>query len=184
MNDNAADRLRETTIGSEQIYEGKIVGLQVDDVELPGGRRSAREIVVHRGGVAAVAVTDKWEVLLVRQWRHPARKVLLELPAGTLEEGEASEVTLRRELIEEVDHHAGAIEHLGDIYTSPGYCTEVIGLYLATELEPAAGAGDDDETIEVVRIPFKEALQMCRDGGIRDGKSVAGLFLAAARLGV
>ncbi len=182
MTDEAEERLRERTLASEEIYAGKIVGLRVDQVELPGGRRSEREIVVHRGGVAAVPVTEAGDVLLVRQWRHPTDEVLLELPAGTVEQGEKPESTLRRELVEEIEHRAETIEHLADIYTSPGYSTEIIGLYLATELEPAAGEVDFDENLEVVRMPLRDAVRLCRDGGIRDGKSVSGLLLAAARL--
>lgn len=181
MTDNAADRLREITVDTEQIYEGRIVSLRVDQVELPGGQRSVREIVVHGGGVAAVPLTDAGEVLLVRQWRHPAGEVLLELPAGTLEPDEEPEVALARELAEEIGQRAGEIEHLTDIYTSPGFSTEVIHLYLATGLEPATGEADADENIEIVRMTLQEALRLCREGGIRDGKSVAGLLLAAAR---
>lgn len=182
VKEDAADRLRETTTDSERIYEGKIVSLRVDQVELPDGGSSAREIVVHGGGVAAVPVTDAGEVLLVRQWRHPAGEVLLELPAGTLEPDEDPEVAIARELAEEIEHRAGSIEHLADIYTSPGFCTEVISLYLATDLEPAAGEADADENIEIVRMPLQKALRLCHEGGIRDGKSIAGLMLAAGRL--
>lgn len=178
----AEDRLRERTLASERIYEGVVVGLRVDEVELPDGRRSHREIVEHRGAVAAVAVADG-RVLMVRQWRHPAAEVLLEIPAGTREEGERPEETLRRELVEEIGHAAGRIEHLADLHTAPGYSSELIGIYLATELEPADGDADADENLEVVRLPIADALAMCTSGELRDGKTVAGLLLAAARMG-
>lgn len=181
MIDDAADRLREKTVDSEQIYEGKVVSLKVDEVQLPDGARSRREIVVHRGAVAAVPLTEDGHVIMVRQWRHPAGEALLEIPAGTLEEGEKPEATLQRELAEEIGQTAGEIEHLSDIYTAPGYSTEVIGLYLATDLEPTDGEADEDENIEIVQMPLDEALRMCRAGELRDAKSVAALLLTAAR---
>ncbi|MEA3400607.1 MAG: NUDIX hydrolase [Armatimonadota bacterium] len=184
MSENPTERLMERTLRSEQVYSGRVVGLRVDDVELPGGGRCTREVVEHRGAVAAVPVTGDREVLMVRQWRHPAGEVLLEIPAGTLEADERPEETMRRELVEETGHRAGCIEHMADLYTAPGYSTEVISVYLATELESAAGEGDTDEQIEVVRLPFDEALLRCWSGELRDSKTVAGLLLAAGRLEV
>jgi len=175
--------LPETTVKTETIYSGRVVHLRVDEVDLSGGGRSKREIVVHRGAVAAVPLTDEGEVLMVRQWRHAAGRALLEVPAGTREEGERPEETLRRELVEEIGHSAGSIEHLADLYAAPGYSTEVIGLYLATELAAATGEPDADENIQVVRMPLAEALRRCREGQLRDLKTTAGLLLAAARIG-
>ncbi len=180
---DASDRLRETTLSSEAIYKGRVIDLRVDEVELPDGRRSTREIVTHRGAVAAVAL-DGAEVLLVRQWRHATGEALLEIPAGTLEEGEAPEDTVRRELVEEIGHRAGRIEHLADLYVAPGYSSEVIRIYLATELRPERAEADADENIEVVRLALDDAVQRSRAGEFRDGKTTAGLLLAAARLGI
>ena len=182
MADHVNDDLREVTVNSERIYEGRIINLRVDDVELPDGGSSRREIVEHRGAVAAVPITEDGEVILVRQWRHPTGGVTVELPAGTREEGEELIETMRRELIEETGHRAGRIEPLAEVYVTPGYSTEVIGLYLATELEPAEGETEADEKIELVRVPFSDALEWCRDGELRDAKTVAGLLLAAMRL--
>jgi len=183
VSDDTIDRLREITVASRTAFEGRLVTLRVDEVELPDGRRSTREIVVHRGAVGAVAL-DGDDVLLVRQWRHAVGRALLEIPAGTLEEGEAPEETLRRELAEEIGYRPGRLEHLVDLYVAPGYSGEVIGLYLATELEPAGGEQDADENVEVVRLPLREAVARCRAGELPDGKTTAALLLAAARLGM
>lgn len=176
------ERLREVTTSTERVFDGSLINVRVDQVELPGGRTSRREIVEHRGAVAAVPLTADGEVIFVRQWRHPAEQALLEIPAGTREEGEEPEETLRRELIEEIGHRAGSIEALADVYTAPGYSSELIGLYLATDLEPADGEADADENIEIVRVPLREALRMCRDGELLDSKTVAALLLAGVRL--
>ncbi len=180
MSDEPRQDLRERTTATRRIYEGRIVGLRIDEVRLPDGGKSTREIVEHRGAVAAVPVDSDGRVLMVRQWRHPAEEVLLEIPAGTLEEGETPEETLRRELVEEIGHRARRVEHLADLYTAPGYSTELIGIYLATELEPMDGEADADENIEVVPIPLEDAVERCRSGQVRDAKTVAGLLLAAS----
>lgn len=173
--------LRETTIASETIYAGKVVSLRVDEVVLPGDGRSRREIVGHRGAVAAVAL-DGEDVLLVRQWRHPVGDVLLEIPAGTREVGEAPEETMRRELEEEIGLRAARLDHLADLFVAPGYSTELIHLYLATELTPAPRNADADENIVVVRLPLAEAVRRCYAGELRDAKTVAALLLATARI--
>jgi len=182
MTESADDRLRETTTASERVFEGNLINVRVDDVTLPDGHESTREIVEHPGAVAAVPLTRDREVIFVRQWRHPAGEALLEIPAGTREEGEDPVETLHRELIEEIGHRAGCVECLAEVYTAPGYSTELIGLYLATELDPAEGEADDDENIEIVRVPLQEAFRMCRDGEITDAKTVAALLLAGVRL--
>ncbi len=184
MTEEPVDRLRETTVRSEAIYDGRIVSLRIDEVELPDGGRSQREIVSHPGAVAAVPLTDAGDVLLVRQWRHPAGKALVEIPAGTREPDECIEDTLRRELVEEIGYSAGRIEHLAEIYTAPGYTSELISVYLARQLLPAEGEADFDEKIEVVQLPLTEAIDLCFNGGIRDGKSVAGLLLVARLLDI
>lgn len=183
MTEPTDDRhLRETTTASERVFEGSLISVRVDEVTLPDGSASRREIVEHRGAVAAVPLTAEREVLLVRQWRHPASAALLEIPAGTREEGEEPLATLQRELIEEIGHRAERIELLAEVYVAPGYSTELIGLYLATGLEPADGEADADENIEVVRVPLQEAFRMCRDGELTDSKTVSALLLAGVRL--
>lgn len=182
MSEPAGNDLRETTLSTRRIYQGRVVSLRVDEVELPGGRRSTREIVEHPGAVGAVALTDAGEVLLVRQWRHPVGEVVLEIPAGTRDQDETDEQCMSRELAEEVGHSPGRLESLASVYVSPGYSNESIHLFLATELTEAQAPADFDEAIHVIALPLHEALVMCRDGRIRDGKTVAGLLLAAERV--
>ncbi|MBD3291972.1 MAG: NUDIX domain-containing protein, partial [Armatimonadia bacterium] len=167
---------------TRRVFEGHLISVRVDEVDLPDGRASKREIVEHPGAVAAVPITSDGEVLLVRQWRHPAERALLEIPAGTREEGEEPIETLRRELAEEIGHDAATIDLLAEIFVAPGYSTELIGLYLATNLEPADGDADEDENIEIVRMPLRDAIRMCRDGELLDSKTVAALLLAGVRM--
>lgn len=182
MSEHSSDDLRETTLSTRRIYQGRVVSLRVDEVELPGGRRSEREVVEHPGAVGAVALTDAGEVLLVRQWRHAVGEVVLEIPAGTRDQDETAEQCMSRELAEEVGRRPGRLVSLGAIYVSPGYSNETIHLFLATELTEATAHADFDEAIHVIALPLDEALTMCRDGRIRDGKTAAGLLLAAERL--
>jgi len=120
----------------------------------------------------------------VRQWRHAVGQATLELPAGTLEPGEDPEECMRRELVEEVGHRAGSLERLVSLFVSPGYSNEMIHLFLATDLAPETAAADEDEDLRMVEIPLEEALEMCDAGELRDGKTIAGLLCAAARLGM
>lgn len=182
MTESTDDRLREVTTDTRRAFEGNLISVRVDDVTLPDGRTSTREIVGHPGAVAAVPVTTDGEVLLVRQWRHPAEQALLEIPAGTREEGEEPVQTLRRELAEEIGHAAGTIELLAEVFVAPGYSTELIGLYLATDLQPADADADEDENIEIVRMRLRDAIRMCRDGELADSKTVAALLLAGVRM--
>ena len=151
-------------------------------MELPSGRKTKREIVEH-GGVAAIVVIDSENnVLLVRQYRKPVERVLLEIPAGGMESGEDALVCARRELEEETGFSAERWEELGFFYTSPGFCTEQMHLYLATELRPAKNAADDDENIELVRVPLTSIPELIASGEVCDAKSIAGLLIALRRL--
>ncbi len=172
----------EPTLADELIYDGKLVKLHRLTVQLPNGARAQREIVRHPGAVAMVALLGE-DVLLVRQFRAAAGKALLEIPAGTLEAGEAPEAAAVRELQEEVGYRPGKLERLGGEFTAPGYTSEYIHLYLASALEPARLQQDSDEFIEVVRLPFAEALALAERGEIEDGKTLIGLLLSARRLG-
>jgi len=154
----------------------------VDTVELPSGRKTKREIVEH-GGVAAIVVIDSENnVLLVRQYRKPVERVLLEIPAGGMEPGEDALVCARRELEEETGFSAERWEELGFFYTSPGFCSEQMHLYLATELRPAKNAADDDENIELVRVPLTSVPDLIASGEVCDAKSIAGLLIALRRV--
>ena len=168
--------LTETVIGTEGIFNGKIVHLRVDRVRLPDGSESNREIVAHRGAVCIVPLREDGAVLMVRQFRLAAGKVLLEVPAGTLEEGEAPEECAARELEEETGFRAGDLRPLFAFYVAPGYTTEKIHAYLATGLTPAHAHTDADENVEVVPIPLTELKRMILAGEMEDAKSIASLL--------
>jgi ADP-ribose pyrophosphatase len=174
--------IEEKILTSEPLYEGKLVKLYKDTVELPDGQRAYREIVKHPGAVAMVPLLPDGRVLLVRQYRTAAQRVLLEIPAGTLEPGEDPLEAAARELQEETGYRPGKLVRLGAEYTAPGYTSELIHLFLATELETARLEADDDEFIEVVSLPFEEALRRVVAGEIPDGKTQVGLLLAARYL--
>jgi ADP-ribose pyrophosphatase len=173
---------QEPTLHSQRIYEGKILNLRVDTVELPSGKKTKREIVEHGGCTAIVAIDSRKNVLLVRQYRKPVERMLLEIPAGGIEPGEEPLEGARRELEEETGFSAERWERLSLFYTSPGFCTELMHLYLATELQPAKRAADDDEHIEVVRVPLKKSLELIASVEICDAKSIAGLLMAMRRV--
>lgn len=172
----------ERTISTRQVYSGRVLGLRVDTVELPSGKRTQREIVEHKGCAIIIPVDDEGNVLLVRQYRKAVERELLELPAGGLDPGESPEQCAARELEEETGFRAEKIEPLGGFYSSPGFSTEYMHLFLATGLTSApAGPRPDDENIEVVRIPIADAPRLIASGEICDAKSVAGLLLAVSR---
>ena len=173
----------ERTLKTERVYQGKIVGLRVDRVELRSGRETRREIVEHSGSCAIVAIDSDDNVLLVRQYRKPVERELLEIPAGTLEPGEDPLGCARRELEEETGFSAGSWERLSYLYTSPGFCTEGMHLFLATDLMPSSGEAEADEDIELVRVPLAGVADLIASGDICDGKSIAGLLLVLRRLG-
>lgn len=175
--------LSEKLLSSEPVYLGRLVRLYVDTLELPDGQPAVREIVRHPGAVAMVPVLPNGDVVLVRQYRHAAGKVLLEIPAGTLEPGEDPRVAAARELQEEVGYRPGTLTRLGSEYTAPGYTTELIHLFLVTDLEASRLSQDDDEFLEVVTLPLDEALERIERGEIEDGKTMIGLLLAARHLG-
>lgn len=174
----------ERTVRSERVYEGKIINLRVDTVELPSGRKTKREIVEHEACTAIVAIDSENNVLLVRQYRKAAEKMLLEIPAGGIEPGEKPLDGARRELEEETGFSAEKWEELSGFYTSPGFTTEYMYLYLATELKPLKRAADDDENIELVRVPLKEAYELITSGEVCDAKSIAGLLMALRKVRV
>jgi ADP-ribose pyrophosphatase len=169
--------LRELTIATETLFEGRLLKLRRDLVRLPDGRESVREIVVHPGAVAIVPMRDDGQVILVRQYRHATGKVLLEVPAGTLNPNEAPEDCALRELREETGYTATHLERLVSFYLAPGYSTELIHLFLATGLKPADGKTDEDEWVETVVMPLAEAVAQILRGEIEDAKTMAALLL-------
>ncbi len=172
----------EKTIKSEFIYKGKVVNLRIDEIELPDGRKSKREIIVHRGASAIVPIDSDNNIVMVRQYRKPAEKFLLEIPAGTLEEGEDPLNCAKRELVEEIGYEAKVFEPLISFYSTPGFTTEKLYLYLARDLHEKKGIPDEDEFIEVERIPLDVAFSMATKSEIEDAKSIIGIFLAYQKL--
>lgn len=164
---------------SREVFAGRIVKLRVDSVALPNGKTVEREVVEHRGAMAMVVLDDQDQVLLVRQHRPAVGEDLLELPAGTLEVDETPEACAKRELAEELGMAASRWTPLAQCYSSPGFCTELLHLYLAEGLTPAQGQPDEDEAITVERLPLAEARARVADGTIRDAKTIAGLLLVA-----
>ena len=167
-------------IDQKKIFEGRVIKVSVDTVDLPNGVRLPLEIVRHPGGAAAVAIDAENRVCLLRQFRHAAGGYIYELPAGKLEPDEPPEVTVRRELEEEAAVSAGHWEPLGAYFSSPGVFTEVIHLYLATELSPSGSSPEADEVFEVEWWPLELAVERARNGELNDGKTIIGILRAAA----
>ncbi len=166
----------ERTLHSQKVYEGRAVKLRVDTVEKTSGRKTTREIVEHPDSVAIVALDAEEKVLLVRQYRKAVGKELLEIPAGGIDPGEDPLDAVRRELQEEAGYLPGKIEKLGGFYAAPGYCTEYLHLFLATDLTPSRLYAEDTEGIELVRVPVTEIRQLVASGQICDAKTIAGLL--------
>lgn len=173
----------ETTLTSKELYNGKIIRVTLDTVGLENGGTSLREVVHHRGGACVLAVTPDDEIYMVRQFRYAFGQELWELPAGKLEAGEDPRAAALRELGEECGVTADSFEDFGAVYPTVGYCTEVIYLYLARGLHAARQHLDDDEFLDVYKIPFQKAYQMVLNGEIKDSKSVAGILKYAALRG-
>jgi len=168
----------EPTIESKDIYQGRIIKLRVDTVQLPSGRTTTREIVEHEDAVCVVPIDENNNVLMVRQYRKAAQLNLLEVPAGGVEAGETPDETALRELQEEVSVTSGSLRRLSGFWVSPGWATEFMHAYLATDLTPASLPADDDEYISVERVPLDSIPGLIESGEIQDSKSIAALLLA------
>ena len=175
--------MEERTLSSTHPWTGRRIGVRVDEVERSDGHRTTREIVEHPGAVAMLA-WDGDRLALVRQWRHATGQVLLEIPAGTLEPGEHPAETARRELAEEVGLAAASWVEGPRFYTAPGFCTELMHLYLATGLAEATAEADADELLEPAWLVLPDALAAIDDGRITDAKSIVGIGWLARRLGI
>ena len=173
------EELRETVVSKEKIFEGRILDVQKWTVSLPGGNKTFREVVLHRGASAVVPVDEDKNVYLVTQYRAPIGDLLTEIPAGKLDyAGEDRLQAAKRELREETGFTADKWTHLTDLHTTPGFSSEMISVYLAQGLKNGETDFVDDEFIDVKKLPLAEAVRMARAGEIRDGKTVAGLLLA------
>ena len=169
----------DVVIGSRRIYEGRKAGLRVDTIQLPTGRTSRREILEQRAVAAVVPLDEDGCVVMVRQYRLAAEDVLLEIPAGVIDEGETPEEGAQRELAEETGVRAGMLTKLAEFYVSPGVSTEVIHLFLGEDLQPASAAADEDEDIVVQKVPLSTAVLMAERNEFADAKTITGVLLAA-----
>lgn len=167
--------LVETTVSTEQIFNGKVVSLQVDTVTLPNGKTGKREIIRHPGAVAVLAVRGD-RMLVVDQYRQALGRTELEIPAGKLDPGEDPEEAAKRELREETGFLAKSLKPLPAFYTSPGFADEVIYLYMADELEAGEMELDEDEFLEVSEITLDEAYSLIKEGRISDAKTVLAVY--------
>jgi ADP-ribose pyrophosphatase len=169
-------------LNSQKVFDGRVFKVTVDTVS-EGELTYQREVVHHPGSAVILPVYDDGSVVLVRQYRHPAVRYLLEAPAGTLFDGERPEMGAARELEEELGLVAGRMEKLSEFFVSPGFLEEKMWVYLATELSEGKQRLDDDEILDIVRLPFADALEMITSGEIQDAKTIIGLMLAAPRVG-
>lgn len=169
-------KLFEKTLTSETKFEGRIIKVLRDTVELENGKTSAREVVCHNGGVCVAALTEQNEVLLVRQFRYPYKEVLLELPAGKLEKDEDPFEAAKRELEEECGVTAERFINLGVLYPTVGYDSEKIYIWAAKGLKPTSQHLDDGEFLDVAALPFDDVLQMVMTDEIRDSKTVTAML--------
>ncbi len=167
----------EVGLSKETVYDGKLFDVVRERVRLPDGKERPREIVIHPGAVALVVVDRQDRLVMVRQYRRAADRVLLEIPAGTREPGEDAESCARREVREETGYTAGQVRRLGGFFSAPGFCTEYLDCFLLTDLTPGEPGGEDDENIEVEYLTYDEALDALRRGDIQDAKTVCGLLL-------
>lgn len=170
------EHLTETRLEREMIFAGKILHVEKDKVQLEDGSQAFREVVRHSGGVCVLALTDKEEVLFVRQFRYPHDTVTLEIPAGKLEYGENPEECGKRELLEECGCTAEQFTYLGKLFPTPAYCSEVIHIYLAQNLHYGEQSLDCDEFLDVEKIPFAEALQLVLSDSVPDSKTQIALL--------
>lgn len=170
--------LEEKTIASECVYKGKIFEVTKDKALLENGSEVQRDVVHHHGGVTVIPLTENEEILMVRQYRYPHHKVMLEIPAGKLEPGEKHYDCGKRELLEETGCTCKNYEYLGEIVPTPAYVTEIIHLYLASGLEYSEQNLDDDEFLDVEKVPLEKAVEMVLNGEITDSKTQIGVLRA------
>lgn len=170
------DYLREITTKSEEIYSGRVVHLRKDEVTLPNGRKSSREIIEHPGAVVMLAENSQKQLIMVRQFRKAIEDVLLELPAGTLEPNEEIIDCARRELEEETGYQARNWEKIYDFYSAPGFCNERLTLFFAWDLTKTKTNTDHDEFIEVIEYDKKNIISLLSDNQISDAKTLIGIL--------
>ena len=166
--------LEEKTLKTEHIYSGRIIQVQVDEVELPNGKTSTRELVKHPGAVAVIAVTDENKIVMVEQYRKPLEKTIVEIPAGKLEKGEEPALCAIRELEEETGYECESMELVHSFYTSPGFADEIIHVFVAKGLSKKENAAslDEDEFVNLMEVTLEEAQTLIQDQRIFDAKTI------------
>ena len=175
--------IREKTIETNVLYEGRIINLHVDTVLCPNGNTASREFIRHPGGVGVVPVDEQGYVYMVRQYRIPYDEILLEIPAGKLDKGEDTAIAAQRELREETGLRAEKIEFIGNFYPTVGVCDEDLRMYLATGLTQGEDDPDEDEFINVEKIHIDKLVDMIMNNEIKDGKTIAAILKAKILLG-
>lgn len=172
------DCLTEKIVHKTRVFEGRIINLRVDEVTLPNGSTATREVVEHPGAVAVVPVRSDGSVIMVKQYRHPAAKIMLEIPAGKLDVNENPDICAVRELEEETGYKAGNIQKLAAVYTTPGFTNEIIHIYMATDLKETKQNTDEDEFIDIEYYSPIQLKELAKAGEIDDAKTLLGLFMA------
>lgn len=173
--------MREKTIHSKRIYNGRIINLRVDEVILPNGKKTIREIMEHPGAVAIVPLLSDKRVILIEQFRKAVERIILEIPAGKLERGETPLSCAKRELVEETGYQAGKLKKIISFYPSPGFTTEIIHIFVATNLKRQYKKMnlDEDEFLEIKIVKLNKAIEYIEQGKIKDSKTIIGLLLTA-----
>jgi ADP-ribose pyrophosphatase len=174
---SAKDEPAVRVLSHRRVYDGKILSLELDEIQEEGGVKALREVVRHRGSVAALPVDDEGRLALVRQYRHPVGQKLWEVPAGILEKGESPEEAVRREVEEEVGRRAGHLACLAVFHPTPGFCDEILHLFRATRLGETPVRRDEDEVLEVKWYTLDEARGLFRAGQVRDAKTIIALLM-------
>ncbi len=169
------EKLETKLVARRSIYRGRIVHLDVDRVIEPSGQEVEREVIRHGGAAVLLAVTNEGRVVLVRQYRYASGELMLEVPAGTIEPGESPDETARRELVEETGYYPNRLEKLTEFFPSPGILTELMHLYLATDLDEREASPDDDENLELVELSINDALALQVGKDLRDAKTIIAL---------
>ena len=178
------DMLFEKTESVKTDFEGKVFNVEVKEITTAEGRKARREIVKHHGGACILPIDEEGNCYLVKQFRSPFEKVMLEAPAGKIEEGEDPLYYASREITEETGLTANKIESMGCMAATPGYCSEIISLFIGTELSEDKANPDENEYVSTVKMPLKEAVEMADKGLINDAKTLVLLYKASRRFGI
>ena len=181
---NELKSLEEICVTPNKIFDGKILNLRCDEVRTPSGHLAKREVVEHKSAIGVLALTGNQSVLLVKQYRYAINSITLEICAGLIEKGEDPYQAAEREMQEELKFKAGKLEKIGGFYASPGFCTEYVTIFLATELEKSSLPQDEDENVSTVEIKYNQIPAMLANGDIQDSKTFAALSWLMAKEGI